>query len=146
MDKRDLLSRYSLWSPRGNSEVGFFGGRGRDRDAAISFLLRFLVGGLVVCAFASLTDMLKPKTFAGIFGAAPSVALATLALTVSQNGKVFASKEARAMQAGAAAFAAYALACLQLIARRRSTPLCAATASLSVWFASAAILWFLFLR
>jgi uncharacterized membrane protein (GlpM family) len=112
----------------------------------MSFLLRFLIGGLVVCAFASLADILKPKTFAGIFGAAPSVALATLALTVSQNGKAFATEEARAMLAAAAAFATYALACLQLIARWRWTPLRAATASLSVWFASAAALWFLFLR
>lgn len=112
----------------------------------MSFLLRFLIGGLVVCAFAALADMLKPKTFAGIFGAAPSVALATLALTVSQDGKTFAVEEARAMLGGTAAFAAYAFTCLQLIARWRQTPLRAATVSLVVWFASAAIFWFLLLR
>jgi|SRR4030095_12981481 uncharacterized membrane protein (GlpM family) len=112
----------------------------------MSFLLRFLIGGLVVCAFASLADTLKPKTFAGIFGAAPSVALATLALTVSQDGRTFAAEEARAMLAGAAAFAAYALTCLELIARWRWTPLRATTASLVVWFASAATFWFLLLR
>jgi len=112
----------------------------------MSLLFRFLIGGLVVCAFASLADTLKPKTFAGIFGAAPSVALATLTLTVSQDGKTFAAEEARAMLAGAAAFAAYAFTCLQLIARRRWTPLRAATASLTVWFASAAIFGFLLLR
>jgi len=112
----------------------------------MSFLLRFLIGGLVVCTFASLADMLKPKTFAGIFGAAPSVALATLSLTVSQDGRTFAAEETRAMLAGAAAFAAYAFTCLQLIARSRWTPLRAATASLLVWFGSAATLWFLLLR
>jgi hypothetical protein len=67
----------------------------------MSFLFRFLIGGLVVCAFASLADTLKPKTFAGLFSAAPSVALATLALTVSQDGRRFAAEEARAMLAGA---------------------------------------------
>jgi hypothetical protein len=112
----------------------------------MSFLLRFLIGGLVVCLFASLAGMLKPKTFAGIFGAAPSVALATLALTVSQDGTTFAAEEARAMLAGSAALAAYAFVCLQLIARWRWNPLHAATASLVVWFGTAAALWFLLLR
>jgi uncharacterized membrane protein (GlpM family) len=115
--------------------------RNRAPRLVMSFLFRFLIGGLVVCAFASLADALKPKTFAGIFGAAPSVALATLALTVSQEGNTFATEEARSMLAGATAFVAYALTCLQLIARLRWNPLRAATASLAVWFAVAAVLW-----
>jgi len=45
--------------------------------------------------FAVLGDLFKPKTFAGLFGAAPSVALATLVLTISQKGKLYASIEAR---------------------------------------------------
>jgi tetrahydromethanopterin S-methyltransferase subunit C len=45
-------------------------------------VFRFLVGGLIVSLFAALADVLKPKSFAGLFGAAPSVGLATLALTV----------------------------------------------------------------
>ena len=49
-------------------------------------LFRFLVGGIVVSAFATLGDVLKPKSFAGLFGAAPSVALATLALTIVKEG------------------------------------------------------------
>jgi hypothetical protein len=36
-------------------------------------LLRVIVGGLAVSAFSLLGDVLKPKTFAGLFGAAPSV-------------------------------------------------------------------------
>jgi hypothetical protein len=32
-------------------------------------LVRFLVGGAVVSAFAAVGDMLKPKSFAGLFGA-----------------------------------------------------------------------------
>lgn len=58
-------------------------------------LLRALVGGAVVSAFAMLGDLLKPKSFAGLFGAAPSVALATLVLTVIKDGKGYASLEAR---------------------------------------------------
>ena len=37
-------------------------------------ILRFILGGAIVSAFAAMGDMLKPKSFAGLFGAAPSVA------------------------------------------------------------------------
>jgi hypothetical protein len=42
---------------------------------------------LVVCLFAALGDALKPKSFAGLFSAAPSIALASLGLVALQNGK-----------------------------------------------------------
>ena len=45
-------------------------------------VIRFLVGGVFVGSFALVGNVLRPKSFAGLFGAAPSVALATLALTV----------------------------------------------------------------
>jgi hypothetical protein len=48
-------------------------------------LVRFVAGGVVVLAVASLGDMLRPKSFAGLFGAAPSVALATLALAFGEH-------------------------------------------------------------
>jgi hypothetical protein len=57
----------------------------------------FIVGGLFVSAFAVLGDVLKPKSFAGLFGAAPSVALATLILTIYSRGPDFAAAEARSM-------------------------------------------------
>lgn len=53
--------------------------------------------------FAVLGDVLKPKSFAGLFGAAPSVALATLGLTIVADGKRFATQEAHSMIAGALA-------------------------------------------
>jgi hypothetical protein len=31
-------------------------------------VIRFLVGGLVVSAFSLIADLLRPKTFAGLFG------------------------------------------------------------------------------
>jgi hypothetical protein len=48
-------------------------------------LVRAVLGGIVVSSFAVLGDVLKPKSFAGLFGAARSVALATLALTIHVN-------------------------------------------------------------
>jgi hypothetical protein len=71
-------------------------------------LIRFLIGGFVVSFFAVLGDLFKPKSFAGLFGAAPSVALATLALTVAKDGAAYASIEARSMIISALACFAYA--------------------------------------
>src|ERR1700692_2166810 len=51
--------------------------------------------------------LFKPTSFAGLFGAAPSFALATLALTISKNGRPYASTECRSMMAGAAALCLY---------------------------------------
>jgi hypothetical protein len=68
-------------------------------------LLRFLIGGVVVSLFAILADIFRPKSFAGLFGAAPSIALATLGLTIRHDGKLYAAIEARSMIAGALALA-----------------------------------------
>ena len=54
-------------------------------------LARFIIGGAIVSAFAIIGDVLKPKSFAGLFGAAPSVALATLAMTVVSDGSSYAA-------------------------------------------------------
>jgi hypothetical protein len=74
----------------------------------IPILIRFLVSGAVVSGFAIIGDVLKPKSIAGLFGAAPSVALATLGLTVATEGPSYAATEARSMMAGAVAFFFYA--------------------------------------
>jgi hypothetical protein len=52
------------------------------------YVIRFLVGGAVVSV---LGDLLRPKSFAGLFGAAPSVALATLGTAVYQHGADYAA-------------------------------------------------------
>jgi hypothetical protein len=49
-------------------------------SGAMEGLLRFLAGGVVIAAFAGVGEVVKPKTLAGIFGAAPSVSLVTLAV------------------------------------------------------------------
>lgn len=107
-------------------------------------LLRFLIGGVVVSAFAALSDMFSPKSFAGLFGAAPSIALATLALTVMHSGKAYAATEARSMILGAAAFCLYAWLCRRTLMRGRQSALRATVVLLPVWFAvSFALVWVL---
>ena len=109
-------------------------------------LLRVIVGGVVVSAFALLGDLLKPKSFAGLFGAAPSVALATLALTVMKDGKAYASTEARSMILGALAFLVYAWLVGYLLIRRRAAVFATASATITLWFACAFGLWFVLVR
>jgi hypothetical protein len=71
------------------------------------FVLRFLIGGAVISVFALLGDVLRPKSFAGLFGAAPSIALATVGMTIARHGKEYAATEARSMVLGAIAFCVY---------------------------------------
>ncbi len=111
-----------------------------------AIIFRFLVGGTVVSLFAILGDLLKPKSFAGLFGAAPSVALATLGLTIATDGKLYASEEARSMILGAAAFFLYSCLCIRLLVLCKWSAARASLFSLTLWFAAAFGLWFLVLK
>ena len=109
-------------------------------------LLRFVVGGVVVAAFAALGDLFKPKSFAGLFGAAPSVALATLGLTVSTNGRLYAATEARSMIGGALALLVYTLSVSWIMMRYERTALLVTTALIPLWLITALAVWLIFLR
>jgi hypothetical protein len=109
-------------------------------------VLRFFVGGIVVCSFAMIGDILKPRSFAGLFGAAPSVALATLALTAASEGRLYAAAEARSMIAGAIAFFAYASIVSWILMRGRSAALPVTIAAMPVWFGLAFGIWEFWLK
>jgi hypothetical protein len=96
-----------------------------------------VVGGVVVSAFSLLGDLLKPKSFAGLFGAAPSIALATLVLTVTTEGKGYAGVEGRSMLVGAVAFFFYALVASRLLMARKTRALTVASLAMPLWFACA---------
>ena len=97
------------------------------------YVIRFLVGGAVVSAFAMLGDVLRPKSFAGLFGAAPSVALATLGIAIYQHDADYGAVQSRAMMAGALALAVYSVVVCQLLVRARLRALPATLLSLVVW-------------
>jgi len=109
-------------------------------------LLRFLIGGSVVSLFALLGEVLRPKSFAGIFGAAPSIALATLGLAIAQHGKLYVATEGRSMIAGAAAFFCYATVASWLLMRNKGSALGVTVGAMPVWFAAAFGLWLGWLR
>jgi hypothetical protein len=109
-------------------------------------ILRFLIGGIIVSSFALLGEILRPKSFAGLFGAAPSIALATIGLTIIHQGKAYAVNEARSMILGSIAFFCYAAAASWLLMRYKLHALTITLALLPVWFGTSLGLWFLFLR
>ena len=109
-------------------------------------LLRFLIGGAAVAVFSFLGCLFSPKSFAGLFGAAPSVALATLLLTVSRDGRHYAALETRSMIGGGIAFLLYAFCVSLILKTKKFSALSATLASMPVWFGCAFILWLVWLR
>lgn len=109
-------------------------------------LARAVIGGLIVSLFAALGDVLKPKSFAGLFGAAPSVALASLALTFRSHDVLYVAREARSMVAGAIGLAVYAYVAHCLL-RRGERPVAAVViVTLLAWPAVAFGLWMIALH
>jgi hypothetical protein len=109
-------------------------------------ILRFVIGGAIVSIFAVIGDVLKPKSFAGLFAAAPSVALASLGLAVVSSGRLYAAQESRSMLGGAAAFLVYAYLCARLMIRYRFHAAPVTFSLLLVWFACSMSIWLLVLR
>jgi hypothetical protein len=109
-------------------------------------LLRAVIGGLFVSVFALVGDILKPKRLAGLFGAAPSVALATLLLTIGSHGKLFAATEARSMSVGAVGFFVYSCGVFWLLFRHKISALRCTLFLLPAWFLTAFGLWFVFVH
>jgi hypothetical protein len=105
-------------------------------------LSRFLIGGAIVSFFAAVGEVLRPKSFAGLFGAAPSIALATLGITIAGHGKAYAAVEARSMIFGAVAFLFYAATASWMLKRYKPPALTAAVVVMPVWFAVSFFLWF----
>ena len=96
-----------------------------------------LAGGVLVLAFALLSQGLEPKRFAGLLSAAPAVALAGLGVTLLDKGAHDAHLAATGMIAGAVAMAVYAATVIPLLRRMRAGM--ASGAALAVWTAVAAI-------
>lgn len=121
-------------------------GDAMDSSLLIELGIRFLVGGVVVSIFSVIGDVITPKSFAGIFSAAPSVALATVGLTLFVHGGSYAGVEGRSMVIGGAALFVSGLVVGWLILRRHVDALIAAGASWVVWAAVALGAWAVVLR
>lgn len=83
----------------------------------ITVLAKTVCGGLLVLLFAALSETLKPKRFAGILSAAPSVALAGLAIGSGADGPLKQAAAAHTMIAGAIALTVYAMVAVPALHR-----------------------------
>ena len=112
------------------------------KDAAL-LVVRVLAGGTLVAAFAVLGDTLKPKMFAGLFSAAPSVAVVSLLVTGLAMGPAKDARLATGMIAGAVGLVFYSAAAALLVKHLK-----AVVGSILAWVAwlvpAAAMYWLLF--
>src|SRR4051812_29597765 len=105
-------------------------------------LIRFVIGGVAVFFFFIFSDVFKPKSFAGLFGAAPSVALATLGMALITEGTQYAATEADSMMAGSIAFFVYSSVVTWMLMHRASSALRVSTTWLVLWTGMAFGLWY----
>jgi Protein of unknown function (DUF3147) len=104
--------------------------------------VRFLIGGAIVSLFAVIAEVCRPKSFAGLFGAAPSVALTTLGIAIAQHGRIYAAVEARSMVFGAIGFFVYAAAASWILMRHKTRALPTTVGLLPLWLGTSMALWF----
>jgi uncharacterized membrane protein (GlpM family) len=104
----------------------------------LTIVVKALAGGTLVVAFALISEAVTPKRFAGLFSAAPAVALASLTITVLTKGAHDARDSSTTMMAGAVAMAVYAAVTVALLRRERSKA--ASASAMLVWLAVAGAL------
>ena len=110
----------------------------------IAVTLKALAGGSLVVVFSGLGDLVKPKSFAGLFGAAPSVALTSLVVTVLTSGPSKAAVSSRGMIAGAVGMIAYCIAATVLV--KRFGALTGSVTAWVAWVAPSLLIFWLFIR
>jgi hypothetical protein len=98
----------------------------------LEYIARFIIGGLLVCAFALLSEICKPKQFAGIFSAAPSVLLAGLIVTLITKGASHATLTAEGAIAGAVGMIFFCIVATPAIKRHKA--MIGSLLSLVCWF------------
>jgi uncharacterized membrane protein (GlpM family) len=101
--------------------------------------LRMVVGGLFVVAFAVVAELVEPKKFAGLFSAAPAVALGSLLITLAAKGADDLRQAALGMVVGAVALVVYCG--LATFGVRRMGALAGSALVLTAWGVAAGILY-----
>jgi hypothetical protein len=92
----------------------------RVHTTVVVLVLKSVASGLFVVAFAVVASMLSPKRLAGVFAAAPAVALGSLTMTLVVLGSSTVVPAARGMAVGAAAFAVSCVVGIPALRRLRA--------------------------
>ncbi|MDP9073642.1 MAG: DUF3147 family protein [Actinomycetota bacterium] len=95
--------------------------------------LRGLAGGTLVVVFALIGEVVSPKAFSGLFAAAPSVAVASLAITIAFEGAARARQDSIGMVVGAIAMTVCCILAAVAIPRLRA--LAGSALAWAGWFA-----------
>lgn len=107
-------------------------------------VVRVLLGGALVAAFAIVADALKPKMFAGLFAGAPSVATISLVVTGLSMGAAKDAKLASGMIAGAIGLLFYAFAAAFLVKHMKAVA--GSVLAWAAWLLPAGAVYLVFLR
>ena len=106
--------------------------------------IRVVAGGALVVAFAMVSDMLKPRMFSGLFGAAPSVATASLLVGGLAMGPDKDTKYATGMIAGAVGLVVYAM--VAALAVKHLGSVVGSIVAWVAWIVPAAAIYLVFMR
>ncbi len=106
--------------------------------------VRVVAGGILVVAFSMMGDLLKPRMFAGLFAAAPSVAMASLLVSGLASGAAKDHTYASGMIAGAVGLVVYSVAAALLVGRLGATA--GSVLAWVMWAVPAFAIFWLFLR
>ena len=107
-------------------------------------VVRVVAGGTLVAGFAVLGDTLKPKMFAGLFAAAPSVAMVSLLVTGLAMGSAKDARLASGMVAGAIGLVFYSAAAALLV--KHLDALAESVLAWVAWVIPAALVYWVLLR
>lgn len=113
------------------------------RDIVV-IAIKAVAGGSLVVVLSLLGEVLRPKWFAGLFSAAPSVAIASLTVTLVDKGAGVASQAALGMVCGAVGFVVFA-ACARPLLDRFHAALASAMACLG-WGVAATVAYLVVIR
>jgi hypothetical protein len=102
-------------------------------DDVVEIAAKALLGGVLVVLFACVSEVFSPKSFSGMFSAAPSVALGGLSVALVAKSGHDAALAAQGMIIGAVGLLCYCLVAQPAL--RRFGALRGASLSLVVWLA-----------
>ena len=113
-------------------------------NEVVLLAVRVLAGGALVVTFAMVSDMLKPKMFAGLFAAAPSVASVSLLVNGIAMGPAKDQMSAVGMIAGALGLVVYSLAAALLVKHLKAVV--GSALAWVAWFIPAGAVYWVFVR
>lgn len=110
----------------------------------VTILLKGVVGGSLVVVLALLGEVIRPRSLAGLTSSAPTIATASLLVTLLTSGALMALNLSLGMIAGAVGFVVWCTVGGRAVDRLGS--ITGSLVATVAWFVSVSVLWVLFLQ